>query len=85
MKISTDGFTLQVRNTWAKEILRKGWGSHVRTRVALRKQLHRNPTNAEFLAALKADAIPLTQDDIRNAYDKGEEVGAPANITWPVH
>lgn len=65
---------VKVRNTWAKEILRKGWGSHVRTRVALRKRLHRDPTDDEFKAALEADVVLITQDDIRNAYDKGEEV-----------
>lgn len=46
----------------------------MRTRVALRKQLHRGPTDDEFKAALEAEAIPITQEDIRNAYDNGEEV-----------
>lgn len=76
---------MKVRNTWAKEILRKGWGSHVRTRVALRKRLHRDPTDDEFKAALKAEAVPITQDDIRNAYDKGEEVGSPLDIFISAH
>ncbi|KIM80619.1 hypothetical protein PILCRDRAFT_822359 [Piloderma croceum F 1598] len=63
----------KVRNTWAREILKKGWGSHVRTRVGLRKRLGREPSKREFEAALAAESIPVTQDDIRNAYDKGEE------------
>lgn len=53
--------------------MRKGWGSHVRARVGLRKQLGRNPTKQEFEAAL-VEPIPITQDDIRRAYDLGEEV-----------
>ena len=53
----------------------------MRTRVGLRKQLGREPSKQEFKAALAAEPIPITQDDIRNAYDNGEEVRALSGLT----
>lgn len=67
---------LKVRNIWAKEIWRKGWGLTVRVRVTLRKQLGRDPFHAEFKACLDSgDGYrDITPEDIRAAYDRGEEV-----------
>lgn len=66
-----------MKNIWAKEIWRKGWGLWVRVRVTLRKQLKRDPYHAEFQAALKSekDYRDITPDDIKAAYDSGQEVG----------
>ena len=57
----------------------------MRTRVGLRKQLGREPSKQEFEAALAAESIPVTQDDIRNAYDKGEEVRVLSGLTDMPH
>ena len=65
-----------MKNTWAKEIWRKGWGWRVRVRVTLRKRLGRNPTYRELQKACEEDNNyqDITSEDIRIAYDLGEEV-----------
>ena len=67
----------KVRNTWAKELWRKGWGRNVRVRVTLRQQLGHEPTERELDAAsrdLGNKYQDISAEDIREAYDCGEEV-----------
>jgi hypothetical protein len=78
------GVMHKVKNTWAKEIWRKGWGWRVRVRVTLRKRLHRNPTYGELKKAYQEpenNYQDITPDDIRAAYDRGEEVNALSSRT----
>ncbi|KAA1477489.1 hypothetical protein DENSPDRAFT_755659, partial [Dentipellis sp. KUC8613] len=64
----------RVQTTWAQKILSKGWGRLVRTRVALRRDLGREPNPEELQTALASKtAFPITQEEILAAYNRGEE------------
>lgn len=73
----------KVRNVWAKEIWKKGWGLNVRIRVTLRKQLGREPYHVEFKACQESGGKyqDITSDDIRAAFDCGEEVSRSLTIS----
>jgi hypothetical protein len=65
-----------MRNRWCNKLAKKDWGRITRTRIALRRQLGRNPTFEEVDAAIKGDQKfgYITADDIAQAFDNGEEV-----------
>ncbi|KAF7978747.1 hypothetical protein HWV62_44762 [Athelia sp. TMB] len=62
---------LRVKQTWAQDILKKGWGRIVRTRVFLRKHLGREPTLKEVEEY--NDEVTVTADEIREDFDQGKE------------
>ncbi|KAJ7576711.1 hypothetical protein C8J56DRAFT_799872 [Mycena floridula] len=64
-----------VKNAWINKIAEK-WGTHVRPRIVLRKRLAREPTKDEFEAALESDEdfTNVTHEEIRKAFDSGEEM-----------
>ncbi|KZP20287.1 hypothetical protein FIBSPDRAFT_932337 [Athelia psychrophila] len=62
----------RVKSTWAKEIARKSWGLTVRTRVALRKKLGKEPTRQQLKKGGNEGAS-VTPNDIRRAFDAGKE------------
>lgn len=66
---------LQVKNIWAKQILKKGWGLVVRARITLRQVLGRRPTEYELNEALSdtQNQFQLTPEDVKQAYDRGDE------------
>ncbi|KAJ7911096.1 hypothetical protein B0H13DRAFT_2660709 [Mycena leptocephala] len=67
--------TPAMRNRWCNKLAKKDWGRITRTRIALRRQLGRNPTFEEVDAAIKGDQKfgYITADDIAQAFDNGEE------------
>ncbi|KAJ7911117.1 hypothetical protein B0H13DRAFT_587218 [Mycena leptocephala] len=64
-----------MRNRWCNKLAKKDWGRITRTRIALRRQLGRNPTFEEVDAAIEGDQKfgYITADDIAQAFDNGEE------------
>lgn len=67
---------VKVRNTWAKGILQNEWGVTVRARLTLRKELRREPTDAEVSIAIesKNKFKNVTPEAIMREYDEGREV-----------
>ena len=65
-----------MRNTWGREICKRGWGSHIRSRVFARKRLGREPTTEEVeeLSEEGSKLHSVTPDDIVAAFSNGEEV-----------
>lgn len=59
--------------TWSSKLLKGSRFQAIRTRIALRKSLHREPTLAEVESAL-ARTHQVTSEDIVQAYNRGEEV-----------
>lgn len=72
----------KVKQTWAQDILKKGWGRIVRTRVFLRKHLGREPTLKEVEEY--NDEVTVTADEIREDFDQGKEVSylSCINPSW---
>ena len=65
----------QVRNTWAREICRQGWGKDARGRVRGRIDFGREPTKAEVEEIVTSGRFRMTTlDEIMKAYNCGEEV-----------
>jgi len=64
----------QVRNTWATEICKRGWGATVRARIYLRKQLKREFTEAELDQERHANRkYDITPEEVGKAFLRGEE------------
>ncbi|RDB20340.1 hypothetical protein Hypma_012596 [Hypsizygus marmoreus] len=58
---------------WSTKVCDQQWGRDVRTRIALRKTLHREPTPAEVEQALTRN-YAATPDEVTQAYNNGSEV-----------
>ncbi|KDQ52049.1 hypothetical protein JAAARDRAFT_184640 [Jaapia argillacea MUCL 33604] len=76
--LTSDEFTSQsnaFKRTWAKGIMDNKWGREIRTRIILRRRLHREPTKREFEKAMEAGFThqDLTESEIENAYVVGQE------------
>ncbi|KAF7331052.1 hypothetical protein MVEN_02445500 [Mycena venus] len=65
----------QMRNRWCKKLAKKDWGRITRTRIALRRQLQRDPTFEEVDTALETDQkyLDINADDIAQGFDNGDE------------
>ena len=57
----------QTKKEWAGHLYKNNWGSDVRARIKERKLAGREPTRGE---------VDVTEMDIREAFDRGDEVRA---------
>ncbi|KAG5650077.1 hypothetical protein H0H81_000854 [Sphagnurus paluster] len=89
----------QTKKKWASQISKQLWGQEVRTRIALRRSLRREPTAPELARAMGENieddedvsgdsdkdsngfvsgeqdiGSEITAEDVRHAFDKGDEV-----------
>ncbi|KAF8075797.1 hypothetical protein FPV67DRAFT_1664125 [Lyophyllum atratum] len=64
---------VKTQSTWSRHICKKKWSRDIRIRIALRKRLGRQPT-AEEIEGAAEDGSGVTQEDVRRALNKGEEV-----------
>ncbi|KAJ7983036.1 hypothetical protein DFH06DRAFT_714595 [Mycena polygramma] len=64
-----------MRYRWCSKLAEKDWGRITRTRIALRRQLGRNPTVSEVDASIEKDQEfkNITSNDISQAFDSGDE------------
>ncbi|KAJ6465958.1 hypothetical protein C8R47DRAFT_46118 [Mycena vitilis] len=64
-----------MRYRWCSKLAEKDWGRITRTRIALRRQLGRNPTAREVDGAIEKDQEfkNITSNDISQAFDSGDE------------
>ncbi|KAJ7661542.1 hypothetical protein DFH06DRAFT_375949 [Mycena polygramma] len=64
-----------MRYRWCSKLAEKDWGRITRTRIALRRQLGRNPTLGEVDTAIGQDQEfkNITSNDISQAFDSGDE------------
>ncbi|KAJ7123201.1 hypothetical protein C8R44DRAFT_785533 [Mycena epipterygia] len=64
-----------MQNRWCANLAKKDWGRITRMRIALRRQLGRNPTFEEVKAAMESNRkfTYITSDDIAEAFNKGDE------------
>ncbi|KAA1477490.1 hypothetical protein DENSPDRAFT_844659 [Dentipellis sp. KUC8613] len=72
----------KVRNKWARYIWEKPWGWQNRARITFRRDEGREPTDDELDDALAAKRSfkEITWQDVRDAYDRGEELLAVSAI-----
>ena len=75
-----------MRNRWCNKLAQKGWGKITRTRIALRRQLLRNPTYEEVEAAINSNRKfePITASDIAKAFRNGDEVRGYPSVPIPL-
>ena len=77
----------QVRQCWATNIKKKGWGYEIVVRIHLRAQdLHHQQPSAEAVAQVLGDQVArkrivdtVTNEQIIDAYARGEEVSCLAS------
>lgn len=69
----------QTKQEWVKCIHDENWGTLARARIKHRQLKGREPTGQEIENFLKDKDYGVTPMDIREAFDKGEEVGARAS------
>ena len=74
-----NGAPSQTKQEWVKCIHDENWGSLARARIKHRQLKGREPTGQEIENFLKDKDYGVTPMDIREAFDKGEEVGARAS------
>ena len=67
-----------------KYIHRKGWGGDVRARIKFRKYEGREPTEDEEAELDEPGPEEITTAEIREAFDKGEEVSLTCKSTFDV-
>ncbi|TFY58421.1 hypothetical protein EVG20_g8158 [Dentipellis fragilis] len=67
--------TTKVRNAWARYIWKETWGWRNRARITFRRDEGREPTEDELRDAstAKKKFQEITWEDVRDAYDRGEE------------
>lgn len=78
----------QVKRTWAKNVIERGWGAELLARVYLRRTLGREPTQQEVKAASTSKErrrikTLVTVEQVMNAYFKGEEIRKRDVILFP--
>ena len=64
----------KTKKSWVKHIHEKGWGGNVRARIKFRKYEGREPTEDEEDELGEPGPEEVTTAEIREAFDKGEEV-----------
>jgi len=64
----------KTKNGWVKYIHDAGWGGGVRKRTKFRKNEGREPTKDEEATLDEVGPEEVTVGEIREAFDKGEEV-----------
>lgn len=64
-----------------KYIYRKGWGGSVRARIQFRKDERRDPTEDEEDTFDTPEPGAITMEEIREAFDNGEEVSLVCQVT----
>ena len=64
----------KTKKEWAHYIHAAGWGEGVRGRIKFRKHEGREPTEEEEAILDKVSPEEVTAMEIREAFDKGEEV-----------
>ncbi|KAJ6544236.1 hypothetical protein B0H19DRAFT_298011 [Mycena capillaripes] len=67
--------TNAMRNRWCTKLAKKDWGRITRTRIALRRQLGRDPTFEEVDTAIASAEkfLYITPSDIEQAFTNGDE------------
>ena len=69
----------QTKQEWVKCIHDENWGTLARARIKHRQLKGREPTGQEIENFLKDKDYGVTPMDIREAFEKGEEVGVRAS------
>ena len=72
--VTPDDISSQTKRAWVNYICKKPWGSSARARIRIRQLKGREPTGQEVNEFLKDKSHNVTMTDIREAFDKGEEV-----------
>ena len=74
----SDGLVLfQTKGEWVDHIKKDDWGSSVRARVKLRRIMGREPMKEEIPKKLNTGDVTTTE--IREAFDRGDEVRVRAS------
>lgn len=71
----------KTKKSWVKYIHEKGWGGSVRARIKFRKYEGREPTEDEEDELDEPGPEEVTTAEIREAFDKGEEVSFACQST----
>ena len=71
----------KTKKSWVRYMYRKGWGGNVRARIQFRRREGREPTEAEEDELDTPDPGVVTEAEIREAFDNGEEVSLAHRVT----
>lgn len=74
----------KTKKSWVKYIHEKGWGGSVRARIKFRKYEGREPTEDEEDELHEPGPGEVTTAEVREAFDKGEEVSFACQLMFDV-
>lgn len=73
---------IKTKKDWVEHIEKGEWGGDVRARVKFRKREGREPTEEDIDEMDTISKGEVTLEEVREAFDKGEEVSLGNQPTW---